>query len=135
MFASEFIGHLAEMEKSRYRCDQTVFASTDDDHAVFVYTLTGRRRGNTTFCAEKNTPFQGLAADGAKLALYNMDKHGFKIVGFVHDEIISEIPNTNKEQVSELLRLQESIMVSSMQQVVPDVKISVESQISECYTK
>ena len=40
-----------------------------------VFTLTGRKRGNTSYCAEKNTPFQGLAADGAKIALYNLDKN------------------------------------------------------------
>lgn len=97
-----------------------------------VYTLTGRRRGNTTFCAEKNTPFQGLAADGAKLALYNLDKQGFKIVGFVHDEIICEV---SKQKAEEALLEQEKIMVESMRSVVPDVKISVESQISEYYTK
>lgn len=98
----------------------------------YVYTLTGRRRGNTTFCAEKNTPFQGLAADGAKLALYNLDREGFNIVGFVHDEIICEVPISSAK---EKLEVQERIMVESMQLVVPDVKISVESQISECYTK
>ena len=57
-----------------------------------VFTLTGRKRGNTTFCAEKNTPFQGLAADGAKLAMYNLDKAGFKLAGFVHDDPDPEHP-------------------------------------------
>jgi len=98
----------------------------------YVYTLTGRRRGNTTFCAEKNTPFQGLAADGAKLALYNLDRAGFKIVGFVHDEIICEV---NKEEANKRLQEQEKIMIDSMVSVVPDVKITVESCISDTYTK
>ena len=98
----------------------------------YMYTTTGRRRGDTTYCAEKNTPFQGLAADGAKLALYNLDKAGFKIVGFVHDEIICEVPSSKAES---LLQIQERIMVESMEKVVPDIKISVESQISERYCK
>lgn len=97
-----------------------------------VYTLTGRKRGNTTFCAEKNTPFQGLAADGAKLALYNLDKAGFKIVGFVHDEIICEVPEESDK--SKLLEM-EKIMIDSMRTVCPDIKISVESQLSYVYTK
>ena len=96
-----------------------------------VFTLTGRKRGNTTFCAEKNTPFQGLAADGAKLALYELDKV-MKIVGFCHDEIICEVPLNKAE---ELLPLQEKIMIDSMREVVPDVKIGVESMISDHYTK
>jgi len=97
-----------------------------------VFTLTGRKRGNTTFCAEKNTPFQGLAADGAKLALYNLDKEGFKVVGFVHDEIITEV---HKNEASERLSSQERIMIDSMREVVPDVLIGVESVISDFYTK
>ena len=97
-----------------------------------VYTLTGRKRGNTKFCAEKNTPFQGLAADGAKLSLYELDKKGFKIVGFVHDEIITEV---DKEDAEELLVIQEKIMIDNMKKVVPDIKIGVESQISNVYTK
>ena len=97
-----------------------------------VTTLTGRIRANTTYCAEKNTAFQGLAADGAKLALYNLMDAGFKLVGFVHDEIITEVPENTAE---EMRRLQEEIMVNSMSLVVPDVKISVESTISPRYCK
>lgn len=97
-----------------------------------VTTLTGRIRANTTYCAEKNTPFQGLAADGAKLAMYNLMDAGFKLVGFVHDEIITEVPENTAE---EMRRLQEEIMINSMALVVPDVKISVESTISPRYCK
>ena len=97
-----------------------------------VFTRTGRLRANTSYCAEKNSPFQGLAADGAKLALYELDKAGYTVVGFVHDEIICEVRD---DRVEELLKEQERIMISSMQQVVPDVKIGVESMISKEYTK
>jgi DNA polymerase I-like protein with 3'-5' exonuclease and polymerase domains len=97
-----------------------------------VFTLTGRKRGNTSYCAEKNTPFQGLAADGAKIALYNLDKAGFKIVGFVHDEIITQVAKSGAEQA---LKKQEEIMIDSMREVVPDVRVGVESAISDFYTK
>jgi DNA polymerase I-like protein with 3'-5' exonuclease and polymerase domains len=98
----------------------------------YVWTRTGRLRNNTTFCAEKNTPFQGLAADGAKLALYNLMNAGFKIVGFVHDEIITEVP---EKEAKKLTELQEKIMIDSMKVVVPDVKVGVETTISERYCK
>jgi DNA polymerase I-like protein with 3'-5' exonuclease and polymerase domains len=97
-----------------------------------VFTRTGRRRANTSYCAEKNTPFQGLAADGAKLALYELDKAGFRVVGFVHDEVITEVPEGSAE---DLRKTQEDIMIKAMKQVVPDVKIGVESMISKVYTK
>ena len=97
-----------------------------------VYTLTGRYRGNTTFCSEKNTPFQGLAADGAKLALYELDKAGFRLTGFVHDEVICEFP---KSMAEEKLKEMEEIMIKAMRQVVPDVRVGVEGMLSEVYTK
>jgi DNA polymerase-1 len=102
------------------------------DELGHVFTLTGRKRGRTTYCAEKNTPFQGLAADGAKIALYNLVRQGFEVVGFVHDEIICEVKS---DRANEDLVLQEKIMIESMQQVCPDVLIGVESAISEFYTK
>jgi DNA polymerase I-like protein with 3'-5' exonuclease and polymerase domains len=97
-----------------------------------VFTLTGRKRGNTTYCAEKNTPFQGLAADGAKLAMYELCKEGFTITGFVHDEIICEVP---EENVEELKNKMEEIMIKGMKKVVPDVAVGVESEVSKYYTK
>jgi len=98
----------------------------------FVYTRTGRLRANTTYCAEKNSPFQGLAADGAKLALYELDKKGFKVVGFVHDEIICEVPNDRAERD---LAIMEKIMIDQMKSVVPNVRISVEGQLQDKYCK
>ena len=95
-------------------------------------TTTGRIRGNTTFCAEKNTPFQGLAADGAKLALFYLQKAGFNIVLFCHDEIVTEVPIL---EAKKLLAKQEEIMIQSMYKVTPDIKITVESQISAFYIK
>jgi DNA polymerase I-like protein with 3'-5' exonuclease and polymerase domains len=102
------------------------------DEEGSVYTLTGRKRNNTSYCAEKNTPFQGLASDGAKLALYNLDKKGFKVVGFVHDEIICEVTEKSADHKKEVM---EKIMIDSMREVVPDVRVSVESEISREYTK
>ena len=56
----------------------------------------------------------------------------FKLVGFVHDEIITEIP---VEKAEEMRILQEQIMINSMNEVVPDITINVESTISERYCK
>src|SRR6185295_1483715 len=48
-------------------------------------TLTGRVRNNVTFTAGSNTPFQSAAADGAKVALWNLMRRGIHLLGFVHD--------------------------------------------------
>ena len=82
-----------------------------------------------TLLRKTNLP---IAADGAKIALYNLMDAGFELVGFVHDEIITEVPENTAE---EMRGLQEEIMVNSMSLVVPDVKISVESTISPRYCK
>jgi DNA polymerase I-like protein with 3'-5' exonuclease and polymerase domains len=57
-----------------------------------VFTLTGRLRANASYCARHNTVFQGLAADGAKLALWLLWRAGYRIVNFIHDEVLIEIP-------------------------------------------
>lgn len=107
-------------------------AAFENEGTVSIMTRTGRIRGNCNFCAAKNTPFQGLGADGSKLALFNLQCAGFKIVGFVHDEIITEVPI---ELAEEMLAKQEKIMIESMGRLTPDVEIRVESKISPFYTK
>jgi len=61
-----------------------------------VITLTGRIRGSAEYTETCNTQFQGLASDGAKLALYEISKI-YPIVVFVHDEIVVEIPDDKPE--------------------------------------
>jgi hypothetical protein len=89
-----------------------------------VYTLTGRLRAKATYCARHNTVFQGLAADGAKLGLWLLWRAGYRIVNFIHDEVLVEVPeNSNlKEHAEEIGRL----MREGMRMVVPDFRVSVE---------
>jgi hypothetical protein len=58
-----------------------------------VATLTGRVRAGVGPTQALNTPFQGLAADGAALGLFGLVRAGFRVVGFVHDEFLVEIPD------------------------------------------
>jgi hypothetical protein len=57
-----------------------------------VATLTGRLRADVSFTQARNTPFQGLAADGAKLALFHLVRAGYRVVAFIHDEFLIELP-------------------------------------------
>lgn len=97
-----------------------------------VYTLTGRLRAEASYCAAANTPFQGLAADGAKLALYYLVKQGFKVVAFVHDQILIEHPT---ELCDSGLDTAQKIMIDSMNIVTPDIKISTEGKILSRWEK
>ncbi len=77
--------------------------------------------------------FQGLAADGAKLALWHVWRAGYKITNFVHDELVVAVPKSanlaqEAENIAELMKL-------GMQEVVPDIQIDVETQIVSRWSK
>jgi hypothetical protein len=57
--------------------------------------FTGRRRGRTTYCSRANTTFQGLIADVAKQAVWDVARAGLNLWAFVHDEIIIEAPEAD----------------------------------------
>lgn len=98
----------------------------------YVTTLTGRVRANTGFCDGANSPFQGLAADGSKLALQKLRYAGYKLVLFVHDEILVELPHAGADR--ELKRI-ERLMNEAMEEVTPGVPCNVEGTISPCWAK
>jgi hypothetical protein len=98
-----------------------------------VFTFTGRLRANATFAARHNTMFQGLAADGAKLALWQLWRAGYRIVNFIHDEILIEIPeHSNLALHAEVVR---HLMIDSMRRVVPDVLVGVMVVASNAWLK
>ena len=92
--------------------------------------VSGRIRGRARYTAMANSAFQGLAADGAKAAVYALAKacylrggalHGSRSVAFIHDEVLMLHPEAT---ASERAKLQAEIMCAEMQAVVPDVKIT-----------
>jgi len=79
-----------------------------------------RRRGGCGFTDGSNTLFQGLAADLAKEAGYEVSKacyldtssplYGSRIVNFIHDEIILEIPEDRMHEAAlESQRIMEAV--------------------------
>jgi DNA polymerase I-like protein with 3'-5' exonuclease and polymerase domains len=89
-----------------------------------VFTATGRLRAGATFAARHNNIFQGVAADGAKLALWLVWRAGYRIVNFIHDELVVELP-AGPAAPAEARRVA-ALMVAGMRMVVPDVRIAVE---------
>ena len=95
----------------------------------------GRLRGGTNYCAGCNTFFQGLAADGAKNAIWEVMKecyvdeesplYGCRPVAFIHDELLVEVPEGIEERTAAANRLAE-VMVEAMKVYIPDVKIEAE---------
>jgi hypothetical protein len=100
-----------------------------------VSTTTGRIRGPVTFTQACNTPFSGLAADGAKLALYNLLMVGFRIVAFIHDEIVVEVEERSVKELDADAQLVNNIMCESMQQVTRNIPIKCEVILSRRWSK
>jgi DNA polymerase I-like protein with 3'-5' exonuclease and polymerase domains len=98
-----------------------------------VFTLTGRLRANASYCARHNTVFQGLAADGAKLAMWALWRAGYRIVNFIHDEFLIEVPaGSDLKSHAERIR---QIMIDGMRRVVPDVLIDVKYAAADRWHK
>jgi hypothetical protein len=67
-------------------------------HHQTATTLKGRLRAGVGYTGGKKTPFHSLAADGGKLALWNLLYAGFDVYGFIHDEILVQLPANNAEE-------------------------------------
>ena len=80
-----------------------------------------------------NTPFSGLAADGAKLAMFNLMHIGFRVVAFIHDEVVVEIPENSN--LNEEARVMDRVMVESMESVCHNVPIKCEYAASRVWSK
>lgn len=106
---------------------------TEDGKKTYThYTITGRKRAKCTYTAYLNTGFQGLCADGLKIALYNLFKLGYHISTEIHDQILIEVDRDKAEFERPIIQ---KIMVDSMNEVIPDVLIQTESNILERFTK
>jgi len=98
-----------------------------------VCTLTGRIRGKVGFTQACNTPFSGLAADGAKLALWNLYQVGFTVVGFIHDEILVEIDEDSDWDYE--VKMINQIVCESMQELTGTIPIICEYSLSTVWSK
>ena len=100
----------------------------------------GRLRGGATYCSAANGFFQGLAADGAKEALWLVAKecylpgtalYGCRPVFFIHDEIGMEVPYApevggSPESASAATERLSEVMVTAMKKWTPDIPIKAE---------
>lgn len=104
--------------------------------------VSGRLRGGVGFTDGCNTGFQGLAADGAKRALWAVTQacyaeprsplFGGRVLAFIHDEICSEVRiETAHEAALETVRLMER----EMQAVCPDIPIRATPALSTAWVK
>jgi hypothetical protein len=98
-------------------------------------TLTGRVRGGVSYTQQRNTPFQSLASDGAKRALSRLVLGGYRVVGFVHDEFLIEMPDEGGYVEQARVDKAVAIIRKSMQEMTASVPVSCEYALSTCWTK
>jgi len=118
--------------------------SLSDGGGSFTAALvrSGRIRGGLGFPNGCNYFFQGPVADGAKRAFYLLTKesrtepdspfYGSKPLILMHDEIISEVPIDLAAQAAERVA---EVMVETLSEVCPDVKISAEPALMRRWYK
>ena len=108
-----------------------VTSITKHPEAKLKQFVSERYRGKVRFTSACNSYFQGLAADGAKAAVYGVVRQcytpeyrsplfGSRPVMFIHDEIIAEVPERNAAEAAEELS---RVMRETMQTYTPDVRI------------
>jgi len=108
----------------------------EDKQNVGMYiasTITGRVRRNATFCSACNYEFQGLVADAAKIALWLLYTSGFKVLNFIHDEVIVELDEDENLQAN--CKKIDQLMVAGMEAVMPDVRVGAEGALMRKWYK
>jgi len=114
----------------------------ESGYANIVHFGSNRRRGAIPYTVACNSFFQGLAADGAKAALWEVCRRqyadpgsplwGSRQVNFVHDEIIIEVEEDRAHDAA--MELQR-VMVEAYSRWVPDVPVRASPAIMRRWSK
>lgn len=104
--------------------------------------VSNRLRGGIGYPDCANSFFQGLAADGAKMAnnavsmecyaVPSSPLYGSRIVAFVHDELDLEVPEATAHEAA--MRVV-ALMEQEMDKVTPDVRNKAVPALSRCWLK
>jgi hypothetical protein len=97
-------------------------------------TIAGRVRANVNYTQARNTPFQSLAADGAKLACLELVRHGYRLVAFIHDEFLIELPE-HADHTAEAERVRKTVCGAMSRVVFGMVPVRAEYALSSCWSK
>ena len=105
----------------------------DDGAAVMKHPTTGFVRGGLNYCSAANHSFQHLAAYGAKLAVYVVQRAccsatgplaGCRLVAFVHDELVIEAPENRCDAAAKELQ---ELMIATFSIATPDIPVKAEA--------
>lgn len=113
------------------KLDQTF--SNDDEQWYIAKTINGRVSRKSSYNSACNYPFQGLVADGGKIALWKLYQEQQPMVNFVHDEIIFEFPED--DEIQQRCRHVDNVMIWAMKKVIPDVAVRTEGALMRRWYK
>ncbi|WP_240907072.1 DNA polymerase [Paludisphaera rhizosphaerae] len=99
-----------------------------------IVTSSGRIRGVVNYTQARNTPFQGVAADAAKLALWHLIRDGHRVVAFIHDEFVVELPKSGVDHLAEARKI-ELILNRAMESATPGIPSACEFVLSRRWSK
>jgi len=104
----------------------------------------GRLRTVHTYSQNCNTKFQGPTSDGAKNAVCEVVRqcyvdtesplYGCRLVNFVHDELILEIPDDPKMYETRMQRLCQ-VMIDEYNRITPDYPVKVDPVFMRRWSK
>lgn len=109
--------------------------------ADVIQTLGGRYWGADLKALKKgsiaryNYPIQGTGAEGMKNALallLERKPNEWKLIAAIHDEIVLEVPTDQAELAKEVLQ---NAMQEGMQQLIPSIRIEIDINICDKWTK
>jgi len=110
--------------------------------ATITHFFSCRRRGLVPYTVACNSFFQGLAADGAKAAMWEVCRRqhtdrgsalwGTRTVNFIHDELIVEVPEDRAHDAA--VELQET-MIEVFNRWVPDVPVRASAALMRRWSK
>lgn len=104
-----------------------------------VQIFSKRLRSNITYTTACNTFFQGLAADAAKEAAFDLveacelgELRAWKVWAFIHDEFIAEGPEEDCDRAGKVIQ---RIMVDAAQRWIPDVPVNASPAAMYAWSK
>lgn len=114
----------------------------DGETVAMVQEESGRVRAGCRYTQAANTLFQGLTADGAKLALWEVSRRcytvpssalfGCRMVAFIHDELVLEAPEDRASEAADELA---QVMREQMARVIRSVPIRTTPVVTRVWTK
>jgi len=135
----DWMQSIPEMQAYFEMCSK---ATENNQKAMFTQLFSGRVRGGMSFPDMANGWWSGLAADGAKYALWNLTKacytlpesplFGARPVVFVHDQFMLEADEERGHEVG--MELQR-VATDSMRKFTPEVPSSGASQLMKRWYK